>query len=133
VTARFSACEVLVSTDDKVLGTHRPSTPGWRPIPSTTRMPCLGPPTCPSTGWPTRPRPRSWTARPWPRGLPASTRGVVGDDYIRITVFLAAVLFLVGIGSTFKLHTIRYALIGIGSLLLILSTVLILQQPGLPG
>ena len=41
-------------------------------------------------------------------------------------------LFLVGIGSTFKLHTIRYALIGVGSLLLILATVLILQQPGLP-
>jgi hypothetical protein len=59
--------------------------------------------------------------------------GEVGDDYIRITVFLAAVLFLVGIGSTFKLHTIRYALISIGSLLLILATVLILQQPGLPG
>jgi len=59
--------------------------------------------------------------------------GVVGDDYIRITVFLAAVLFLVGIGSTFKLHAIRYALITIGSLLLILATVLILQQPGLPG
>jgi hypothetical protein len=58
---------------------------------------------------------------------------VVGDDYVRITVFLAAVLFLVGIGSTFKLHTIRYALIGVGSLLLILATVLILQQPGLPG
>jgi hypothetical protein len=59
--------------------------------------------------------------------------GVVGDDYIRITVFLAAVLFLVGIGSTFKLHTIRYALITIGSLLLILATVLMLQQPGLPS
>ena len=59
--------------------------------------------------------------------------GVVGDDYIRITVFLAAVLFLVGIGSTFKLHTIRYALITIGSLLLILATVLILQQPGRPS
>jgi hypothetical protein len=59
--------------------------------------------------------------------------GVVGDDYIRITVFLAAVLFLVGIGSTFKLHTIRYALIGIGSLLLILATVLLLRQPGIPG
>jgi hypothetical protein len=59
--------------------------------------------------------------------------GLVSDDYIRITVFLAAVLFLVGIGSTFKLHTIRYALITIGSLLLILATVLILQQPGLPG
>jgi hypothetical protein len=59
--------------------------------------------------------------------------GEVGDDYIRITVFLAAVLFLVGIGSTFKLHTIRYTLIGVGSILLILATVLILQQPGLPG
>jgi hypothetical protein len=59
--------------------------------------------------------------------------GEVGDDYIRITVFLAAVLFLVGIGSTFKLHSIRYALISIGSLLLILATVLILQQPGLPS
>jgi hypothetical protein len=59
--------------------------------------------------------------------------GVVGDDYIRITVFLAAVLFLVGIGSTFKLHTIRFALIGIGSLLLILATVLLLRQPGIPG
>ena len=59
--------------------------------------------------------------------------GVVGDDYIRITVFLAAVLFLVGIGSTFKLHTIRFALIGVGSLLLILATVLLLRQPGIPG
>jgi hypothetical protein len=59
--------------------------------------------------------------------------GEVGDEYIRITVFLAAVLFLVGIGSTFKLHTIRYVLITIGSLLLVLATVLILQQPGLPG
>jgi hypothetical protein len=59
--------------------------------------------------------------------------GVVGDDYIRITVFLAAVLFLVGIGSTFKLHTIRYALISVGSLLLILATVMILLQPGLPS
>src|SRR4030095_14962981 len=59
--------------------------------------------------------------------------GLVGDNYIRITVFLAAVLFLVGIGSTFKLHTIRYVLITIGSLLLLLATVLILQQPGLPG
>jgi hypothetical protein len=59
--------------------------------------------------------------------------GEVGDDYIRITVFLAAVLFLVGIGSTFKLHTIRYVLISVGSLLLILATVLILQLPGLPS
>jgi hypothetical protein len=43
------------------------------------------------------------------------------------------VLFLVGIASTFKLHTIRYALITIGTLLLLLATILILRQPGLPS
>ena len=59
--------------------------------------------------------------------------GEVGDDYIRITVFLAAVLFLVGIGSTFKLHTIRYALIAIGSLLLLPAPCCSYAQPGLPG
>jgi len=57
--------------------------------------------------------------------------GLVGDNYVRITVFLAAVLFLVGIGSSFKLHGVRYALIIFGSVLLILSIVLILRQPGL--
>ena len=59
--------------------------------------------------------------------------GLVGDDYVRITVFLAAVLFLVGIGSSFKLLGVRYALITFGSVLLILSIVLILRQPGLPS
>ncbi len=59
--------------------------------------------------------------------------GLVSDNYIRITVFLAAVLFLVGIGSSFKLAGVRYALITIGSVLLILSVVLIVQQPGLPS
>ena len=59
--------------------------------------------------------------------------GQVGDNYVRITVFLAAVLFLVGLGSSFKLHTIRYALVTFGSALLIISIVLILRQPGLPS
>ncbi len=59
--------------------------------------------------------------------------GLVGDDYVRITVFLAAVLFLVGIGSSFKLRGVRYALVAFGSVLLIISVVLILQQPGLPA
>jgi len=59
--------------------------------------------------------------------------GLVSDNYVRITVFLAAVLFLVGIGSSFQLHGVRYALIAFGSVLLILSVVLILQQPGLPS
>ena len=59
--------------------------------------------------------------------------GEISDNYIRITVFLAAVLFLVGIGSTFKIHAIRYALVTFGLALLVLAVVLILQQPGLPA
>jgi hypothetical protein len=59
--------------------------------------------------------------------------GEISDNYIRITVFLAAVLFLVGIGSTFKLHQIRYALITFGTVLLVLAVVLLLNEPGLPS
>jgi hypothetical protein len=59
--------------------------------------------------------------------------GLTGDDYVQITVFLAAVLFLVGIGSSFKLHGVRYALITFGTVLLIVAVVLILKQPGLPS
>jgi len=55
--------------------------------------------------------------------------GLVSDNYVRITVFLAAVLFLVGIGSSFQLAGVRYALIAFGSVLLIISVVLIAQQP----
>jgi hypothetical protein len=59
--------------------------------------------------------------------------GEISDNYIRITVFLAAVLFMVGIGSTFKLHQIRYALITFGTALLVLAVVLIFHEPGLPS
>jgi hypothetical protein len=66
--------------------------------------------------------------------LAAGTRaGFISDNYVKITVFLAAVLFLVGIGSTFKLLRVRFALIVFGSALLIISIVLILRQPRLPG
>jgi hypothetical protein len=59
--------------------------------------------------------------------------GATGDDYVRITVFLAAVLFLVGVGSTFKVVGVRYALVALGSTLLVVAAVLLVQQPGLPG
>jgi hypothetical protein len=59
--------------------------------------------------------------------------GLTSDNFVRITVLLAVVLFLVGIGSSFKLTSVRYALVAFGSALLIVSLVLILQQPGLPS
>lgn len=59
--------------------------------------------------------------------------GLTSDNYVRITVLLAVVLFLVGIGSSFKLKGVRYALITFGSALLVFSVVLIVQQPGPPS
>jgi hypothetical protein len=58
--------------------------------------------------------------------------GIVGDEYIRITVVLAGVLFLVGIGSTFSLVGVRIALLSISSVLLISAVVLVLTLPPPP-
>ena len=55
------------------------------------------------------------------------------DKYVRTTVFLATVLFLVGISGHFRVRSARYALIGIASLLLVFSFVQLLTLPGLPG
>ena len=55
------------------------------------------------------------------------------DKYVRLTVFLAAVLFLVGIASHFPVRSARYGLIGIASVLLIVSAVQLLGLPGPPS
>jgi hypothetical protein len=58
--------------------------------------------------------------------------GETADDYIRTTVILASVLFLVGISTRFPLRGGRYALVGLGAVLLVISFVLLLQLPGPP-
>jgi hypothetical protein len=58
--------------------------------------------------------------------------GTKSDKYIRTTVFLASVLFLVGISTRFPVRGGRYALVGLGTVLLIVSIVLLLQLPGPP-
>jgi hypothetical protein len=55
------------------------------------------------------------------------------DKYVRLTVFLAAVLFLVGISSHFPVRSARYGLIAIAASLLILSVVQLLGLPGPPA
>jgi hypothetical protein len=62
-----------------------------------------------------------------------SAEGNRSDKYIRTTVFLASVLFLVGISTHFPLRGVRYALIGVGGALLVLSLVQLAQLPGPPG
>ena len=58
--------------------------------------------------------------------------GTKSDKYIRTTVFLASVLFLVGISTRFPVRGGRYALVGLGTVLLVVSFVLLLQLPGPP-
>jgi hypothetical protein len=61
-----------------------------------------------------------------------SNAGATGDKYVRDTVFLATVLFLVGISGHFPLRQARYVLIGIGTVILIFSVVQLLGLPAPP-
>jgi hypothetical protein len=62
-----------------------------------------------------------------------ASAGKTADDYVRTTVFLAVVLFLVGISAHFPLRSARYGLIALASVLLVVSLVRLAQLPGLPG
>lgn len=55
------------------------------------------------------------------------------DNYVRLTVLLAAVLFLVGIGSRFPIRVARYGLIVVAGALLVVSVVQLLGLPGPPS
>ncbi len=55
-----------------------------------------------------------------------------GDNYVRVTVVLASVLFLIGISTQFSTSGVRYGLLGTGALLLLLAAEQILSLPGPP-
>ena len=57
--------------------------------------------------------------------------GETADKYVRTTVFLATVLFLVGISTHFPLRGVRYALIALSCVLLVVSLVQLAQLPRL--
>ena len=56
-----------------------------------------------------------------------SKAGETSDEYVRVTVFLASVLFLVGISTQFAIRGVRYALVGVGGALLLFSLVQLTQ------
>lgn len=62
-----------------------------------------------------------------------ASAGQTADKYIRSTVFLATVLFLVGISTHFPLLGVRYALIGLAAVLLVVSVVQLAQLPRPPS
>jgi len=55
------------------------------------------------------------------------------DKYVRLTVLLAAVLFLIGIGSRFPVRVARYGLNGVAGVLLVVSLIQLLGLPGPPS
>ncbi len=63
------------------------------------------------------------------RGETAATNS---DNYVRITVYLATVLFLVGISSHFKVRSARIGLVVVGAGILTFSIVLLIEAPKPP-
>ena len=59
--------------------------------------------------------------------------GSTADKYIRDTVFLATVLFLVGISGHFRVRQARLGLIGVGGCLLVFAVIQLLGLPGPPA
>ena len=51
------------------------------------------------------------------------------DDYIRTTVMLATVLFLIALSQRFRVRKVRYGVLGVAGGLMILGLVLILTFP----
>jgi hypothetical protein len=58
--------------------------------------------------------------------------GTTGDDYVRTTIFLAAVLFLGGISGHFRLRGARYVLVGVGLAILAYSVTRLVELPNPP-
>jgi hypothetical protein len=54
------------------------------------------------------------------------------DQYIRITVILATVLFLIGISGHFRVRAARYGLVSVGIAILIVSVALLVTTPRPP-
>jgi hypothetical protein len=59
--------------------------------------------------------------------------GQTSDNYVRATVFLASVLFLVGISSHFPSRGVRYGLITLSAAVLVVSLVQLAQLPRPPS
>jgi hypothetical protein len=55
--------------------------------------------------------------------------GTTADEYVRTTVFLASVLFIVGISGHFRVRAARIGLVAVGSGILVLSMVLLATAP----
>jgi hypothetical protein len=112
--------------------------PGYRPAfkawlatnPAHNRNAPLGPAYMPQYHLPKQAVAKAFDAQADASFSAGSDAGSTADKYIRDTVFLATVLFLVGISGHFRIRIARLGLIGVAGLLLAFAVV---QLAGLPG
>jgi hypothetical protein len=59
--------------------------------------------------------------------------GETADEYVRTTLYLASVLFLVGISGHFRVRGARYGLVAVGAAIMLFAAVQLATQPSPPG
>jgi len=62
-----------------------------------------------------------------------ATAGTNADDYVRVTVYLATVLFLVAISGHFKVRSARYGLVATGVVVLVVALGVLTTLPRPPA
>ena len=58
--------------------------------------------------------------------------GQNSDNYVRDTIYLATILFLIGISGHFRFFRIRLALVVLGGLMLVVAVIQIATSPPIP-
>jgi hypothetical protein len=62
-----------------------------------------------------------------------ATAGTHADDYVRVTVYLATVLFLVAISGHFPIRGVRIGLVAVGIVVLVLALATLITLPRPPA
>ena len=102
----------------------------WRATtPETNREAPRGPTYMPQYKRPGAVESRILDARAKAAFVEGEKDGSTADKYVRLTVVLASILFLVGISTHFPYWGVRYGLIGLGLALLVLSLIQLSQLP----
>lgn len=81
---------------------------------------------------PAKERSRTLSAEADARFQDGAESGETADAYVRITVLLASVLFIVGISSQFRLRSARIGLIAVGTAILVYAVALLAAAPKPP-
>jgi hypothetical protein len=114
--------------------TFRVAFDAWRRTkPETNPNAPAGPTYMPQYRQPGLQTARQLDARAEHRFTLGEAAGERSDKYVRTTVWLASVLFLVGISTQFPLRGVRYALVGLGGALVLIALVQLAQLPGPPS